>query len=554
MSDASKKDLRAEGLAQLNKYRNKRQKKGTPSAQSQSSGEKKETKKLEVPLQNTPVITQEPATKSEAPPSPRVASTPNSTPPSILSSSVTAKATPVSSPKVTTSSIPVKATNSPQTTREAIQIQPSSSEAAQKVKMLQQTNALLGSQNQTLTNQVQNYEHRIRQLEADQQALSITLKQTETSKKEALEATKALKQKHILELAEYKEKDKEVAFLKESLAQLQSKHDDEVRLRQSNQTAHEEELMPLRGQIKLLELEKKQAEREKIGAEYQLKEANQTNSQLQAKIAEIEKLRASLEEQLAQSTSQLNHILDTQGPTEREIRAKELEIERMKVNHASDIARLTAYCKQLELENASLSERCRDLSAKTEHGDALLAEATEKIRAEYKDMAINYGQQANIIEKLMSQKRLIMQQLTREVERNGTLVKENLEAKQTITLQQQILLQYSTQEDKAVMTRDISLSAPGAPRVTVPYSPASTPKKEHRNALRVPEYEERRAENQEMEMVRYNNGAALQLPPMDLTQIKSQLPPPQKGWLASIPLFGRLWTPKTPVQQNLVVI
>jgi hypothetical protein len=41
---------------------------------------------------------------------------------------------------------------------------------------------------------------------------------------------------------EYKEKDKEITSLKASLASLQSKFEDEVRLRQANQTSHEEEV------------------------------------------------------------------------------------------------------------------------------------------------------------------------------------------------------------------------------------------------------------------------------------------------------------------------
>lgn len=51
-----------------------------------------------------------------------------------------------------------------------------------------------------------------------------------------------MKDKHSAELAEYKEKEKEIVSMKSTLANIQSKYDDEVRLRQSDQTLHEEEV------------------------------------------------------------------------------------------------------------------------------------------------------------------------------------------------------------------------------------------------------------------------------------------------------------------------
>lgn len=120
--------------------------------------------------------------------------------------------------------------------------------------MLQQTNTLLGTQNQTLSSQLKEYETRIWQLEQDQQVpesnhsflynqnLLSAIKTAEASKTEAEDTIRKLIEKHTAELAEYKDKDTEITSLKNSLAQLQSKYDDEVRLRQSNQTSHEEEV------------------------------------------------------------------------------------------------------------------------------------------------------------------------------------------------------------------------------------------------------------------------------------------------------------------------
>lgn len=71
--------------------------------------------------------------------------------------------------------------------------------------------------------------------------------------------------------------------------------------------------MPLRGQLKLLELEKKQAEREKAGAEFQLKEATQMNTQLNNNAVELNKRIALLESQLSSSNAKLNQIINSQG-------------------------------------------------------------------------------------------------------------------------------------------------------------------------------------------------------------------------------------------------
>jgi hypothetical protein len=71
--------------------------------------------------------------------------------------------------------------------------------------------------------------------------------------------------------------------------------------------------MPLKGQLRLLELEKKQAERDKMGVEFQLKDAAQTNVQLQTTIGEMKSRVSELEGQLTSTTSKLTHILNTQG-------------------------------------------------------------------------------------------------------------------------------------------------------------------------------------------------------------------------------------------------
>lgn len=118
------------------------------------------------------------------------------------------------------------------------------------------------------------------------------------------------------------------------------------------------------------------------------------------------------------------------APTERELRAKELEIERLVTNHTSEIQRLNNYCKQLgmsrlcqlkltrtEIENVSLSSQNKELTEKVKHSDEILSKEISAVRTEYRDIAANHEQQTHVIEKLMAQKRCIMQQLTREVRR-----------------------------------------------------------------------------------------------------------------------------------------
>lgn len=62
-----------------------------------------------------------------------------------------------------------------------------------------------------------------------------------------------------------------------------------------------------------MELEKKQAEREKSGLEFQLKDVTQKNTQLQNTVSDLNKRIAQLESQLQASDLQLNHVLNSQG-------------------------------------------------------------------------------------------------------------------------------------------------------------------------------------------------------------------------------------------------
>lgn len=73
--------------------------------------------------------------------------------------------------------------------------------------------------------------------------MSLNLRTSEESRNNALSEIQDIKERHVAELAEYKEKETELNKMKASLLSLQSKFDDEVRLRQSNQTLHEEEVL-----------------------------------------------------------------------------------------------------------------------------------------------------------------------------------------------------------------------------------------------------------------------------------------------------------------------
>lgn len=68
-----------------------------------------------------------------------------------------------------------------------------------------------------------------------------------------------------------------------------------------------------------------------------------------------------------------------------------------------------------ELQNVSLTSLANDLSIKVKAGDERIEKEVANVRTEYQEMASNHEQQARVIDKLMAQKRCIMQQLTREV-------------------------------------------------------------------------------------------------------------------------------------------
>eukprot|EP01126_Amoeba_proteus_P003190 TRINITY_DN11051_c0_g1_i1.p1 TRINITY_DN11051_c0_g1~~TRINITY_DN11051_c0_g1_i1.p1 ORF type:complete len:378 (-),score=101.20 TRINITY_DN11051_c0_g1_i1:27-1160(-) len=146
---------------------------------------------------------------------------------------------------------------------ESFQFQQTNSETAHTIKVLQQTNSLLGSKNVFLTNQIRDLEGKLSKVEAVQQQTAALLKQSETEKNSLTESNQKLQSQRGLDSLSLKEKEKEILILKSQLHSIQSKFQEQVKTNQSLQLQNKEEVLALKGQIKVMELEKKQLEKEK---------------------------------------------------------------------------------------------------------------------------------------------------------------------------------------------------------------------------------------------------------------------------------------------------
>jgi len=139
-----------------------------------------------------------------------------------------------------------------------------------------------------------------------------------------------------------------------------------------------------------------------------------------------------LETELQRSQNYENMVM----PLEKKLNEREQTLHQLNSQYTLDSEEKFAYIKKLEADCKAYKDEREFLTGKVQMSEKMLTEKIEQLRKEGQELSENYQNQCRTIEKIMLQKRNLMFQLTNEVKRNGMLVKENSELRQTIQLQQ----------------------------------------------------------------------------------------------------------------------
>jgi len=249
-----------------------------------------------------------------------------------------------------------------------------------------------------------------------------------------------------------------------------------------------------------------------------------------------------------QKTQQLENLLQ---PLEKKLQEREQTLQQLTSQYTLDKEEKLAYLKKLEADCRAFKDEREFLLSKVQISEKMLTEKIDQLRKEGQELSENYQNQCKTIEKIMLQKRNLMFQLTNEVKRNGTLVKENSELRQTIQLQQHIIANMGIQSPASVQI----LETPDQLEITHQNGAAS----EVSPGTRYPEPSQPHivipAMNHmwpvEARTTLNNNPVVLRKPEYDH---EDTITINSNSWISSVPILGKFLSPSKTFRKKFEVI
>jgi len=233
-----------------------------------------------------------------------------------------------------------------------------------------------------------------------------------------------------------------------------------------------------------------------------------------------------LQHELLKAKSSVSTLETALAPTQAELKSKEAELQQLsqnqkKLEHANQLltTEKTNLLQTIKLNEENTIKKITTLEQQHDR-------KVQELQNEFTNISKNHKYQADTINNLMNQRRNVMLQLTNEVKRNGILVKENSELKQTLQVQQAIVqnLGQGLDEKAALALNQKCLSAIKIPAPILnplthdPLIPSQHP---HPAPAAPPAADPSITPNKSDENI--------------------YLGP--KGWLGSLPIIGRFWAP-----------